>query len=129
MKDNPETGEAAGLDAEEVSILLIGDKEEQDEAIRLIDRHLRRPIAGVIRQAAPSLRAEELRDACQDVIVAVLEAAREKRYDPDRPLLPFIFTVARRKAIDRIRKKSRKIGNTQVLDAIAETLADTKVGE
>lgn len=129
MKENPGTGAATGLDDEEVSILLIGNEEEQNEAIRLIDRHLRRPIAGVIRKAAPSLRAEELRDAYQDVILAIIQAAREQRYDADRPLLPFIFTLARYKAIDRVRKKSRKVGKKQVLDAIAETLADTKVGE
>jgi DNA-directed RNA polymerase specialized sigma24 family protein len=129
VKENPGTGAVTGLDEEEVSILLIGNEEEQNEAIRSIDRHLRRPIADVIRKAAPSLRAEELRDAYQDVILAIIQAVREQRYDADRPLLPFIFTLARFKAIDRVRRKSRKTGNEQVLDAIAETLADTKVGE
>jgi len=129
VTDASETNKAARLDADEVGILLIGNREEQDRGIDLIDRHLRGVIFGVMRGVALSLRADELRDGYQDVMLAITQAAREKRYDANQPLLPFLFTLARRKAIDLVRKKTRKVGVEQVLDAITGALADTKVGE
>jgi len=129
VKENPGNNAVTDFDADKVSILLIGTEDEQNEAIRLIDKHLRKPVAGVIRRVAPSLRAEDLCDVYQDVILAILQSAREQRFDANQPLLPFIFTIARRRAIDRVRRKSRKTANEQVLDVIAETLVDTKVGE
>ena len=129
VKDNLGTGAATGLDTEEVSILLIGDDNEQNEAIRLIDMHLRRVLFGVIRKVSPSLTAAEIQEVYQEVLLGIWRKAKEREYDADEPLLPLLFTIARRRAIDRVRKKSRKVGKEQMLDAIAETLADTKVGE
>jgi RNA polymerase sigma factor (sigma-70 family) len=129
VKENPGTGAATGLDDEEVSILLIGNEEEQNEAIRLIDRHLRRALFGIIRRTAPSLTATEVQEIYQEILLGVWQKAKKQEYNADEPLLPLLFTIARRRAIDRVRKKSRKTGNEQVLDAIVETLADTKVGE
>lgn len=132
MQDNPGMKEAARLDADEVSILLIGTEEEQNDAIRLIDKYLRFVISGIIRNVAIYLKSEEVQEVYQEVLLGLWRAARDGRYDADRPLLPFVFTIARCRAIDRIRRKSlrkRKIGNELVLDAIAGALADTKVGE
>lgn len=127
MDNQPETT-AAHLD--EISILLIGNEEEQNEAVRLIDKHLRRPIVAKIRRSAIGLPSADLPDVYQEVLLDVLEAARKGQYDPDRSLLPFIFTVAYRRAIDRVRKISGKqVAEAELLDAITESLADTKVGE
>jgi len=62
-------------------------------------------------------------------LLNVLEAAREQRYDPDRPLLPFLFTLAYRRACDRIRKNDTKKENEKkLLDEISQKLKGTKVG-
>lgn len=130
MDDRPKATGSNELDVEDVSILLIGSEEEQNEAIRLIDKHLRRPILAKIRQSAPGLASGELPDVYQDVLLSILEAARQKRYDADQPLLPFVFTVAYRRAIDRIRNSSRgQAAESELLDAVRDRLADTKVGE
>ncbi len=56
--------------------------------------------------------------------------AREGEYDPDRPLLPFLLTIAHRRAIDHIRKKTTlRCNEKELLDAVANSLADTQVGE
>jgi DNA-directed RNA polymerase specialized sigma24 family protein len=129
VQENPETGVAKDFDPEGVSILLIGNQEEQNEAIHLIDKHLRRVLFGVIRRAGLSLTADEVREVYQEVLLGIWQKAKKQQYNADEPLLPLLFTIARRKAIDRVRKKSRKTGGEQILDAIAEILADTKVGE
>jgi DNA-directed RNA polymerase specialized sigma24 family protein len=117
------------VDTEEISILLIGSEEEQNQAITLIDKHLHKPILCKIRQTALSLSSEELIEVYEEVMLNIITAAREKRYDPDQPLLPFIFVLAQRRAIDRIRTKTRHENESELLDEIAETLKDTRVGE
>lgn len=118
------------LDVEEISILLIGKEEEQNRAIELIHKHLRGAIAYEIRKSALSLSSEELAEAYSDVLTNIIEAAREGRYDPDSSFLPFLFTIARRRAIDKLRKKTTiKKNESELLDEIAYALKDSKVGE
>lgn len=118
------------VDPEEISILLIGDSREQERAISLIDKHLRRAIIYKIRETAISLAPDELLDVYQDVLLNVWNAAKEKRYDPDKPMLPFLFMLAQRRAYDRVRKNdAKKIHESSLLDEVSESLRDTKVGE
>ena len=118
------------IDPEEISILLIGDEHEQDRAIFLIDKHLREALVLRIRKTALSVPPDEIMDIYQEVLLNVLSAAREQRYDPDQPLLPFLFTLAHRRACDRIRKKTTvKENEGQVLEAVLQRLKNTKVGE
>jgi len=77
VKDNPATGAATKFDAEEASILLIGTEDEQNEAIRLIDTHLRRVIFGVIRRAGPSLTAGEVLEAYQEILLGLWAEGKE----------------------------------------------------
>jgi len=132
MESDKSTTEEAKpkVDPEEISILLIGNQEEQNQAIFLINKHLHKSILYKIRQTGLSLSSEELLDVYQEVILNVLEAARGKRYDADQPLLPFLFTLAQRRAVDRIRKMhTRRENESELLDEIAEALKDTSVGE
>jgi len=118
------------VDPEEISILLIGDRQEQELAISLIDRHLRRAIIYKIRETAISLAPDELLYVYQEVLLNVWSAAKQQRYDPDKPLMPFLFTLAQRRAYDRVRKnEAKKIHESSLLDEVSESLKDTKVGE
>jgi DNA-directed RNA polymerase specialized sigma24 family protein len=118
------------VDPEEISILLIGDSQEQECAISLIHKHLQKSIIYKIRVTAISLAPDELLDVYQEVLLNVWNAAKEKRYDPDKPLLPFLFMLAQRRAYDRLRKnEAKKIHESSLLDEVTESLKDTKVGE
>ena len=118
------------VDPEEISILLIGDSQEQERAISLIHKHLRKAIIYKIRAAAIRLAPDELLDVYQEVLLNVWNAAKEKRYNPDKPLLPFLFMLAQRRAYDRVRKNdAKKIHESRLLDEVSESLKDTKVGE
>lgn len=124
------TNQKVGVDPEEISILLIGNADEQKRAISLIDKHLRNAIIYKIREAAIGLASHELPDVYQEVLMNVWNAARKGRYDPDKPLLPFLFLLAQRRAYDRVRKNTtRKNVEKELLDEVAENLKDTKVGE
>lgn len=117
-------------DTVEISILLIGNDAEQRHAISLIDRRLRRAIWYKIRETAISLPADEVMDVYNEVLLAVWVAAKERRYDPDKPLLPFLLTLAHRKACDRLRHDMRgKHRQVELLDEVLNSLKDTKVGE
>ena len=118
------------IDPEEISILLIGDEEEQNRAIGLIDKHLRKTLVYRIRKTALSVPSDEIMDIYQEVLLNVLTAARGQRYDPDQPLLPFLYTLAHRRACDRIRKKTTIDENeSQLLEAVLKRLENTEVGE
>ena len=120
----------AKVDAEEISILLIGSQDEQRKAINLINKHLRGALCFKIRQVALSISPEELAQVYQEVLLNVWDAAREKRYDANQPLLPFLFTLAQRRAVDWIRKtQTRRKNESELLDEIAKALKDTRVGE
>ena len=118
------------IDPDEISILLIGDEEEQNRAISLIDKHLRKPIVYRIRKTALSVPPDEIKDIYQEVLLNVLAAAREQSYDPDKPLLPFLFMLAHRRACDRIKKKTTIEDNeNRVLEDVLQRLENTNVGE
>jgi DNA-directed RNA polymerase specialized sigma24 family protein len=118
------------IDPVEISILLIGDSKEQEQAISLIDKHFKKAIIYRIRETALSLAPDELLDVYQEVLLNVWNAAQQKRYDPDRPLLPFLSTLAERRACDRVRKnETKKAYEGRLLDEVSEGLKGTKIGE
>ena len=109
------------LDQEEVSLLLIGNDAEQNQAIELIHDRLGKALVGAIRRQAPGLSTDDVMEIYQESLLGILNAARESRFDADAPLLPFIFAVARYKTIDRLRKRlPANIGDDALLDALAE---------
>ena len=118
------------IDPEEISILLIGDEEEQNRAIFLINEHLRDVLVYEIRKTALTVPSDEIMDIYQEVLLNVLAAARERRYNPDQPLLPFLFMLAYRRACDQIRRKTTAEKNeSQLVEAVLQRLKNTRVGE
>jgi DNA-directed RNA polymerase specialized sigma24 family protein len=118
------------VDPEEISVLLIGDRKEQEQGISLIHKYFQQAIIYKIRETAISLAPDELLDVYQEVLLNVWNAAQGKHYDPDKPLLPFLFMLATRRACDRVRKNEvRKSHESGLIDAVSESLKGTKVGE
>ena len=99
--DAPELFEQARM-----ARLLVGDVEEIQEGLCLIHYQLRDRTCGWLRSRYPGMSAEDLADAWGDTLLGVLKAAREGRFDPDRPLMRWLLTIAYRRAADITRRNT-----------------------
>ena len=61
----------------------------------------------------------EVEDLVQDVLLSV-HAARHT-YDPDRPFLPWIMTITRRRIADAARRAARRNAHENVIATLPET--------
>jgi len=115
------------FDDEQVRILLIGTTEEVDQGLTLIHTHLCRRICAWLRRRpwAAWMSSEDLADTWQDVLLGVLSAVRDGRFDADRPVIPLLLSIARARAIDRCRRKD---SSERALAAVGEALQGTRVG-
>ncbi len=110
------------FDEEYVRLLLDGSGDEVREGIGLIHQHLRFGICGWLRERFPSLQPEELEDVWGEVIVGILQAGN---FNPEKPLLPWLCTIARNCAIDCLR---RQASGDRLVDAVGGFLRNTQVG-
>ncbi|MEO6151800.1 MAG: sigma-70 family RNA polymerase sigma factor [Croceibacterium sp.] len=86
--------------------------------------------AALLRAVAPLLRAFYRRrvghdDAIEDLVQETLIAVHTRRisYDRDRPLLPWLFAIARYKMIDHFRRSGRTgpVADAEELPAATDT--------
>ena len=105
MRYSAADAEAASLADEE--LLARAASGERDRAMgELYDRYARRVYALGLHQLGTSTLAEDL---VQDTFVKVWQGAR--RFDPTRgSVATFIFTIARRQAIDLWRRRAARPG-------------------
>lgn len=92
--------------------------------------------ARLLREIAPFLRAiirrqgvraDEVEDVVQDTLLT-LHRVRHT-YDPGRPFLPWLAAIARRRAIDGMRRTGRIGTNEQSSPDTLETFADPRANE
>ncbi len=87
----------------------------------------------LLREATPRIRvlcrarirdAAEVEDAVQDTLLT-LHRLRHT-YDPSRPFGPWLATIAARRSVDRLRRRSRGAGRESPLDDLPESAAATQ---
>jgi RNA polymerase sigma factor (sigma-70 family) len=121
------------VDVETIDILLLGDKEEIAEAIRLIHFHFREKIIWIIRKIAISADIHDLSDIYQDIMLSILECAANRNYNPDAQKLEgFIYKITYCRAIDWLRER-KAIKEEHSTDSIIEsaqmTICNSKYNE
>jgi RNA polymerase sigma factor (sigma-70 family) len=114
------------FDDEEIRILLVGSEVEIGSGLIFLNRHLRDGMCGYLRQHFPGIPPQDLPDIWGETLVSVLAAARARRFDGDQPLLPWLCQIARARAIDHLRARTRY---ERVLDAVAAALEGTHTGQ
>ena len=73
----------------------------------------------VFRYARRRLNSDEAaQDVCQDVLLTVHRARHT--YEPGRPLEPWLFSIARTRLIDHLRKQRRISGSEVMMDVLPE---------
>jgi len=109
-----------------IRTLLLGGRAEVSDALEQIVCHLRDGVCGWTRKRFPGLAPEDLADVWQDTLVSVLKAVKSRRFDATRPLVPWLCTLAYRRAADLTR---RRTSSSEVLERVGQQLAGTDVGE
>lgn len=114
------------FDATEVAVHLLGSIAEQVDAVKRLDREYRARVFAHLRAHYPGLLAQDI-DACYRAAIADFAAqlaayhrGEKTSFDPDRPLLPFLKTIAFRRAADfRRRCCAQEKASRGVSEAIA----------
>jgi DNA-directed RNA polymerase specialized sigma24 family protein len=88
----------------EVCALLAGGDEEVNQAVTLIDRHLRGRLCRWLHRRCPGLSADDLDDAWSEALLGVLRAARRRYFRPDRPLFGWLCHIVGARGTDALRK-------------------------
>lgn len=113
------------FDEEQVRTLLRGGDREVAQALTQIVCHLEKGVCGWLRRSFPGLPPEDLADTWQETLLSVITAVRNGRFDPHRPLIPWICTIAYRRATDLTRRKSSA---NDALAAVGREIAETSTG-
>ena len=115
----------ANFDEEAVKILLLGDAEEINDGLSLIDREFRPALSGWIRHRFPGIPSADIGELWGDTLLGLFKKIQAGRFDADRPLAPLLKRILRSRATDRVRR-------TEVADrqfqAVAEHLRDNTTG-
>lgn len=92
------------FDDKEIRRLLAGSEGELAEALTLIDRQLRDRMCGWLHKRCPLMDAETLANTWSEAILCLLQAIRAGRFDPARPLLPWLCQTLHARAVDHARR-------------------------
>lgn len=115
------------FDPEEVGLLLIGADEELDRGLDKIDRSMGPPVCGWLRKKFWGLLSpEDLKDIWQDTLIAIFTAVKAGEFDPDGKLEPYVWTIAKNRAISRVRRLGTE---KEAHDDIARGLRNARLGE
>lgn len=104
----PVEHEDVGLDVDDATIslgLAIGSPAEQQDALRFAWTKYRKRVAGFIYHCAPGLSPDSVATATNDAFRGLYKKATGGTFDPDKPLLPLLFTIAKARTVDELRRK------------------------
>lgn len=79
-------------------------------------------IRGFIFSRTRLLSRQDIEDVIQDVLLSVHQARRT--YDPARPFIPWLLTIARYRLTDHGRRASRRWKNEVEVEKLPETFSD-----
>lgn len=114
------------FDEKRVRNLLRGGDREVAEALTQIVCHLQTSLCGWLRRNFPGLAPEDLADTWQETLLSVITAVRNGKFDAHRPLIPWLCTIAYRRATDVTRRKSSA---NDALAAVGRAITGTSTGQ
>ena len=74
-----------------------------------------------VRRARRFLKAHDVEDLVQDILLSVHEARRT--YDPARPFLPWVMAIARNRMADGARRYMRRAAHEVMVERLPETFS------
>jgi RNA polymerase sigma factor (sigma-70 family) len=95
-----------------------GDRAAYSALLREIFPLLQRLVRGRLR----FLRAADREDLVQEILLSI-HAARAT-YDPSRPFMPWLMSIAHHRMVDGARRNDRKVAREQLIDHFADAVVD-----
>jgi RNA polymerase sigma factor (sigma-70 family) len=113
----------------EIQIGLLGDEEERQEAATKLFNRYKERLMIFLENKRPYLPADDAATAVNEAIIEIFRMGETRPKDLESPLRPLLFTIADRRAIDLLRKQSRRIkSDDQITEDIGDALRDTDTG-
>lgn len=113
----------AGFDEERLKRHLIaglnGDRRAYHDALKTIADVVRRVVG---RQLGRGPLTHEVEDVVQDIVIAIHE--RRDTYDRSRPLMPWLYAIARYKLLNHLRDSRNRRGHIPFEDDAYSLVAD-----
>ena len=76
----------------------------------------------LVRRRAPWLSSEDAEDVVQDILLSLHQA--RATWDPARPFMPWMVTIARARLADNARRHARRLAIDLAASDLAETFCD-----
>lgn len=92
------------------------------EAYRTLLSEVALRMRRIVRHRAPWLDPADTEDMVQDILLSLHQG--RATWDPDRPFLPWIVTIARARLADNARRYSRRAALDLAVRDLAETFGD-----
>jgi len=97
-----------------------GDMHAYESLLRQVTPKLRQ----MVRRRRQFFTAEEIEDLVQEILLSI--HAVRATYDPDRPFMPWLSTIAHNRLIDSARRFYRGKSNEVQMDEMSVTFADDR---
>lgn len=108
---------------------LLGPPEEREQAVNLLYIRFEKPLMKFLADRFADLTSDDRASVVQDTFCAVHNKAVDRTLDVDSPLTPFLFTVAKRRAIDLRRMASSRIrADAELTEEVGDYLTGTETG-
>lgn len=113
------------FDEEYVRLLLDGSSEEVADGMQRIHDSLSEGMWGYVRKHFPGVQSEDF-DIWADTLMALHQMIVAGKFDSERPLLPLLYELVRRKATDKLRRRTT---SDAYIEAMSDALSDTVIGD
>lgn len=111
-------------------IALLGSPAERDAAMTEVFNVHKMPLMSFLMNKYSFLQEADALDAIQETFRTVWEQVCTGTFNPKGSLASLLFTIAKRRAVDIVRKRGREVRSSEeIASGIGEKLAGTQVGE
>jgi DNA-directed RNA polymerase specialized sigma24 family protein len=116
-------------DEDEIKLALMGSDSEQTESLARLWNYFSPRLIAFVEKRLPTLPSDLAANAVLDCFRELFDSVRDGTFDFDKPMAPFLFTVAHRRAVDELRAiRSRALGNADFYESVAEMIEGTGAG-
>src|SRR6516164_9616495 len=113
--------------AERLALLMRDAQEGDRTAYSSLLKEILPILKRLVQRRLGFLPIMDREDIVQEILLS-LHAARAT-YDPKRPFMPWVMSIARNRMIDNARRNARRLNNEVLVDEFPAHLADDNAGE